>query len=236
MLACCFRQTSKRHLLLWLTDGEDELDDESPSIKNQRRLAFSPSTNSYSSKPLMLPLFLFCFWLQTYHYFCSWTAVAGSFGCHFGGFFHVAPHFLSKISTPLETCVGQKLILTRVRLTCYSPGFVLYVHILHHLPAETYAVICLRLQIVMWESNPGRKQGRLVCCRYTTGALVREIFMDLLVLFAFLKALRASPLISLWGLTSYQLHLTFCFPVSSDFKPRLSVPLASVNWLFGLVA
>ena len=43
--------------------------------------------------------------------------------------------------------------------------------------------------------------------------------MDLLVLFSFLKALRASPLMRLWGLTSYQLHLTFCFPLSSDFKP-----------------
>ena len=60
--------------------------------------------------------------------------------------------------------------------------------------------------------------------------------MDLLVLFSFLKALRASPLMSLWGLASYQLHLTFCFPLSSDVKPVVSVPLASVSWLFGLVA
>ena len=36
VLACCFRQTSKRHLLLWLTDGEDELDDESPRIKKTK--------------------------------------------------------------------------------------------------------------------------------------------------------------------------------------------------------
>ena len=34
VLACSFRQTSKRHLLLWLTDGDDELDDESPDAKN----------------------------------------------------------------------------------------------------------------------------------------------------------------------------------------------------------
>jgi hypothetical protein len=34
VLACSFRQTSKRHLLLWLTDGDDELDDESPNAKN----------------------------------------------------------------------------------------------------------------------------------------------------------------------------------------------------------
>ena len=60
--------------------------------------------------------------------------------------------------------------------------------------------------------------------------------MDLLVLLSFLKALRANPLMRLWGLTSYQLHLTFCFPLSSDFKPVVSVPLTSVNWLFGLVA
>ena len=33
VLACCFRQTSKRHLLLWWTDGGDALDDESPSEK-----------------------------------------------------------------------------------------------------------------------------------------------------------------------------------------------------------
>ena len=59
VLACCFRQTSKRHLLLWLTDGEDELDDESPSIKNQRRLAFPLRPIPYLSKPLMLPLFYF---------------------------------------------------------------------------------------------------------------------------------------------------------------------------------
>ena len=33
MLACSFRQTSKHHLLLWLTDGDEELDDESPNAK-----------------------------------------------------------------------------------------------------------------------------------------------------------------------------------------------------------
>ena len=119
VLACCFRQTSKRHLL-WLTDGEDELDGESPSIKNQRWLAFPLRPIPYSSKPLMLPLFLFCFWFQIYHYFCSWTAVAGSFGCHFG-VFSCSATLLSEISTPLETCVGQKLILIQMRLTCYSP-------------------------------------------------------------------------------------------------------------------
>ena len=60
--------------------------------------------------------------------------------------------------------------------------------------------------------------------------------MDLPVLFSFLKVLRANPLMSLWGLTSYQLHLTFCFSLLSDFKPGVFVPLGSVNWLFGSMA
>ena len=75
---------------------------------------------------------------------------------------------------------------------------------------------------------------------YVAATLQALLFMRYLwiCLFYFpcLKALRANPLMSLWGLTSYQLHLTFCFPLSSDFKPVVSVPLASVNWLFGLVA
>ena len=47
VLACSFRQTSKRHLLLWLTDGDDELDDESVTqFKKHSWLALSISTNS----------------------------------------------------------------------------------------------------------------------------------------------------------------------------------------------
>ena len=42
VLACCFRQTSKRHLLLWLTDGGDALDDESPSIKKTETVSIFP--------------------------------------------------------------------------------------------------------------------------------------------------------------------------------------------------
>ena len=57
--------------------------------------------------------------------------------------------------------------------------------------------------------------------------------MDLLVLFSFLKALRANPL---WGLPLTSCILLFGFPLSSDFKPGVFVPLASINWLFGLVA
>ena len=143
----------------------------------------------------MLPLFLFCFWLQIYHYFCSWTAVAGSFGCYFGGFFSCsATLLLSKISTPLETCVGQKLILIQVRPTCYSLVLsFMYIFFITCLQkhARSFARVC-KLQCACRESNPGHKHGSLVCCRYTTGALVHEIFLDLLVLFSFLKALRAS--------------------------------------------
>ena len=44
--------------------------------------------------------------------------------------------------------------------------------------------------------------------------------------------------ISMGGLylASYQLHLTFCFSLLSDFKPGVFVPLGSVNWLFGSMA
>ena len=60
--------------------------------------------------------------------------------------------------------------------------------------------------------------------------------MDLLVLFSFFESSARKSFDEFVGLISYQLHLTFCFPLSSDFKPGVSVPLASVNWLFGLVA
>ena len=52
VLACSFRQTSKHHSLLWLTDGDDELDDESPNAKKHSWLAFSISTNSIFIKTL----------------------------------------------------------------------------------------------------------------------------------------------------------------------------------------
>ena len=141
----------------------------------------------------MLPLFLFCFWFQTYHYFCSWTAVAGSFGCHFG-FFSCSATLLSKISTPLETCVGQKLILIQMRLTCYSPVLsFIYTFFITCLQKHTrsFARVC-KLYCACWESNPGHKHGRLACCHYTTGALVHEISMDLLVLFFFESSARKS--------------------------------------------
>ena len=182
----------------------------------------------------MLPLFLFCFWLQVYHYFCSWTAVAGSFGCHFGGFFSCSARLLSKISTPLETCVGQKLTLIQMRPTCYSPVLsFMYIFFIICLQKHARSLPHVyKMQCACRESNPGHKHGKLVCCRYTTGALVHEIFLDLLVLFFFESSARKS----FDGLTSYQLHLTFVSPLSSDFKPGVSVPFASVNWLFGLVA
>ena len=52
--------------------------------------------------------------------------------------------------------------------------------------ARSFARVC-KLQCACRGSNPGHKHGRLVCCHYTTGALVHEIFMDLLVLFSFCK-------------------------------------------------
>ena len=39
----------------------------------------------------------------------------------------------------------------------------------------------LKLQCACRESNLGHKHGRLVCCRYTTGALVHAMVLDLFV-------------------------------------------------------
>ena len=170
MLACCFRQTSKRHLLLWLTDGEDELDDESPSIKNQRRLAFSPSTNSIFIKTLDATTVSILFLASSLPLLLQLDSCSGLLRMSFWRFFHVAPHFLSKISTPLETCVGQKAHTDTSASHLLFTWFVLYVHILHHLPAETYAVTCLRLQIVMClsgvEPGPQAWEGCMLPLHY----------------------------------------------------------------------
>ena len=48
---------------------------------------------------------------------------------------------------------------------------------------------------------------------YTTGALVHGIFMDLLVLFSFLQALRTNPLMSLWGAYLSPAASYFLFPI-----------------------
>ena len=74
-----------------------------------------------------------------------------------------------------------------MRLTCYSPVLsFMYIFFIICLQkhARSFARVC-KLQCACRKSNPGHKHGRLVCCRYTTGALVHEIFMDLLVLFSF---------------------------------------------------
>ena len=74
-----------------------------------------------------------------------------------------------------------------MRLTCYSPVLsFMYIFFIICLQkhARSFARVC-KLQCACRESNSGHKRGRLVCCRYTTGALVHEIFMDLLVLFSF---------------------------------------------------
>ena len=74
-----------------------------------------------------------------------------------------------------------------MRLTCYSPVLsFMYIFFIICLQkhARSFARVC-KLQCACRKSNPGHKHGRLVSCRYTTGALVHEIFMDLLVLFSF---------------------------------------------------
>ena len=74
-----------------------------------------------------------------------------------------------------------------MRLTCYSPVLsFMYIFFIICLQkhARSFARVC-KLQCACRKSNPGHKHGRLVCCRYTTGVLVHEIFMDLLVLFSF---------------------------------------------------
>ena len=76
-----------------------------------------------------------------------------------------------------------------MRLTCYSPVLsFMYIFFIICLQkhARSFARVC-KLQCACRESKPGHKHGRLVCRHYTTGALVHEIFMDLLVLFFFCK-------------------------------------------------
>ena len=132
VLACCFRQTSKRHLLLWLTAGEDELDDESPSIKNQRQLAFSPSTNAIFIKTLDATTVSILFLVSNLPLLLQLDSCSGLLRMSFWRFFSCSATLLSKISTPLETCVGQKLILIQcvslvIHLFCplctYSSSF-----------------------------------------------------------------------------------------------------------------
>ena len=96
VLACCFRQTSKRHLLLWLTDGGDALDDESPSIKKRRRLAFSPSTNSIFIKTLDATTVSILFLASNLPLLLQLDSCSGLLRMSFWRFFHVAPHFYLK--------------------------------------------------------------------------------------------------------------------------------------------
>ena len=92
VLACCFRQTSKRHLLLWLTDGGGALDDESPSIKKRRRLAFSPSTNSIFIKTLDATTVSILFLASNLPLLLQLDSYSGLLR-QLAVFFHVAPHF-----------------------------------------------------------------------------------------------------------------------------------------------
>ena len=228
VLACCFRQTSKRHLLLWLTDGGDALDDESPSIKKRRRLAFSPCTNSIFIKTLDATTVSILFLASNLPLLLQLDSCSGLLRMSFWRFFSCSATLLSKISTPLETCVGQKLILIQMRPTCYSPVLsFMYIFFIICLQkhARSFARVC-KLQCACRESNPGHKRGRLVCCRYTTGALVHEIFLDLLVLFSFLKALRANPLMGLPLTSCILLFVSHCQVTSNPgslFHLHLSI-------------
>ena len=61
---------------------------------------------------------------------------------------------------------------------------------------------------------------------YTTGALVHEIFLDLLVLFSFLKALRANPLMGLPLTSCILLFVSHCQVTSNPgslFHLHLSI-------------
>ena len=81
-----------------------------------------------------------------------------------------------------------------------------------------------------------RTRGTSVGGLYVAATLQALLFMRYFWICLFYFLFESSARKSLDGLASYQLHLTFCFPLSSDFKPEVSVPFASVNWLFGLVA
>ena len=115
------RQASRQALGLWKLPAEDELDDESPSIKNQRRLAFSPSTNSIFIKTLDATTVSILFLVSNLPLLLQLDSCSGLLRMSSWWCFSCSATLLSKISTPLETCVGQKLILIQVRLTCYSP-------------------------------------------------------------------------------------------------------------------
>ena len=166
----------------------------------------------------MLPLCLFCFWLQIYHYFCSWTAVAGSFGCHFGGFFHVAPHFYLKFYTFRNLCRAKAHTDTNASHLLFT-CFVVYVHILHRLPAETCAVIRPRLQIAT--RLPGVEPGAQAweACMLPLHYR-RSCSWDISGSPCFIFFFESSARKSFDGLTSYQLHLTFVSHSQVTSNPR----------------
>ena len=121
VLACCFRQSSKRHLLLWLTYGEDELDDESPSIKKPKTVSIFPFDQFHIHQTLDATTVSILFLVSNLPLLLQLDSCSGLLRMSFWRFFSCSATLLSKISTPLETCVGQKLILIQMRLTCYSP-------------------------------------------------------------------------------------------------------------------
>ena len=110
-----------------------------------------------------------------------------------------------------------------MHLTCYSPVLpFMYTFFITCLQKHAWSLACVcKLQCACRESSPGHKHGKLVCYRYTTGALVHEIFMGLLVLFSLLQALRANPLMSLWGLPLTSCILLFVSHCQVTSNPGL---------------
>ena len=123
-----------------------------------------------------------------------------------------------------------------MRPTCYSPVLsFMYIFFIICLQkhARSFARVC-KLQCACRESNPGHKHGRLVCCRYTTGALVHEIFLDLLVLFSFLKALRANPLMGLPLTSCILLFVSHCQVTSNPGLCSICICQLAV-WSSGMI-
>ena len=82
-----------------------------------------------------------------------------------------------------------------------------------------------------WNSNPGHKHGRYVCCRYTKGAFVHGMSW---ICFPIQKTtLLANALISFWGIP-LTIPLTSFILSFVSFSCMASVSEAPATWVFGL--
>ena len=100
--------------------------------------------------------------------------------------------------------------------------------------ARSFARVC-KLQCACRESNPGHKRGLYVAATLQALLFMRSLWICLSY-FLFLQALRPNPLMSLWGAYLLPAASYFLFPIVKWLQTGVSVSLASVNWLFGLVA